>query len=287
MNNVNIPPKRAYHHGNLRAALVQATLRAIAEDGPEGFTLRDVARRAGVSPAAPYRHFKDKDELLAAVAAECAERLGQMVSAAVAEAPPNEPLAQFRQVGIANVAFAVAHPEHFRALNVPGIASRLPEEQQRRLEAWHDDQRRALAAAQEAGVIAKIPLDDLVLAAAALVHGLSHMIVEGQLGEVSPARARELAIAATGVFGVGLMPRPDTAAPLADPAACPRPPAEAPAAARADEAEPPPTEPEPPPAEPEPPLPKLTPKPASKPAPKPGPTARAPRKGMRAVRPRS
>lgn len=206
MNNVNIP-KRAYHHGNLRDALIQATLRAIAEDGPEGFTLRDVARRAGVSPAAPYRHFRDKDELLAAVAAECAEQLGQMVAAAVAEAPPDDPLAQFRQVGIANVEFAVAHPEHFRALNLPGIASHLPEEQQQRLSAWHDAERRALAAAQEAGAIAKIPLDDLVLAAASLVHGLGHLIVEGQLGEVSPARARELAIAVTGVFGVGLLPR--------------------------------------------------------------------------------
>ena len=208
MNNVNIA-KRAYHHGNLRAALVQATLRAIAADGPDGFTLRDVARRAGVSPAAPYRHFKDKDELLAAVAGECSDRLAQMVVAAVAEAPPDDPLAQFRQVGIACVEFAVAHPEHFRALNLPGLAARLPGEQQQKLDAWHDGQRRALAAAQAAGAVANIPLDDLVLAASALVHGLSHLIVEGQLGAVSPARAKELAIAVTGVLGVGLLPRPE------------------------------------------------------------------------------
>ena len=81
MNYVNIR-KRAYHHGNLRAALVEAALHAIAEHGPDGFTLRDVARRAGVSPAAPYRHFQDKDGLFAAVVAECADRLGQMVTAA-------------------------------------------------------------------------------------------------------------------------------------------------------------------------------------------------------------
>jgi AcrR family transcriptional regulator len=206
VNNVNIA-KRAYHHGNLRAALVQATLRAIAEDGPDGFTLRDVARRAGVSPAAPYRHFKDKDELLAAVAGECADRLAQMVVEAVAEAPPDDPLAQLRQLGIAYAEFAVAHPEHFRALNLPGLTARLPGEQQQQLDAWHDGQRRALAAAQAAGAVARIPLDDLVLAASALVHGLGHLIVEGQLGEVSPARARQLAIAVTGVLGVGLLPR--------------------------------------------------------------------------------
>ena len=227
MNNVNIP-RHPYHHGNLRAALVQATLRAIAEDGPDGFTLRDVARRAGVSPAAPYRHFQDKDELLAAVAGECAERLAQMVVAAVAEAPPDDPLAQYRQVGVASVEFAVAHPEHFRALHQPGIASRLPEEQQRHLEAWREGQRRAIAVAQAAGAIAKLPLDDLLLAAGAIVHGLGHMIVEGQLGEVSPARARELAIAVTGVLGVGLLPRAGSDAPPPRSSGGPRPPGKAP-----------------------------------------------------------
>jgi AcrR family transcriptional regulator len=220
VNNVNIP-KRAYHHGNLRPALIHATLRAIAEDGPDGFTLRDVARRAGVSPAAPYRHFRDKDELLAAVAAECAEQLAQMILAAVAEAPPDDPLAQFRQVGIANVEFAVAHPEHFRALNLPGISSRLPEEQQRRIRAWNEGQLRALAAAQQAGAIAPIPLDELMLAAGSLVHGLGHLIVEGQLGEVSPARAKQLAIAVIGVLGVGLLPRAAADLPAPAPAAAP------------------------------------------------------------------
>jgi AcrR family transcriptional regulator len=265
VNNVNIP-KKAYHHGNLRAALIQATLRAIAEDGPDGFTLRDVARRAGVSPAAPYRHFQDKDELLAAVAGECAERLAQMVTAAMAEAPPEDPLAQFRQVGIASVEFAVAHPEHFRALNRPGMAARLPPEQQAQQDAWHERQRVSLAAAQEAGAIARIPLDDLVLAASSLVHGLGHLIVLGQLGEVSPERARELAIAVTGVFGVGLLPREgQEALPWPPPAS-----ASASASTSSSASSSDPSSSSPPP---------------SKPPPKPA-AAKPPRKGQRAVRPR-
>jgi AcrR family transcriptional regulator len=207
VNNVNIT-KRAYHHGNLRAALVKATLRAIAEDGPEGFTLRDVARRAGVSPAAPYRHFQDKDELLAAVAGECADQLGATVQAALAEAC-DDPLDQFRHVGIACVQFAAAHPEHFRALYLPGIAARMPAEQRQRMEAWNIAQRESIAAAQQAGTIAAIPLDELILAANALVHGLGTLIVQGHFGEVSPAKAKQLAIAATGVLGVGLIPRAD------------------------------------------------------------------------------
>lgn len=206
MNNVNITKPRAYHHGNLRAALIKATLRAIAEDGPEGFTLRDVARRAGVSPAAPYRHFQDKDELLAAVAGECAERLGAMMEAAVA-AEPGSALSKFRASGIAYVRFVVAHPEHFRALNVPGIVAKMPEEQRRSWDAWNAGQRETLAAAQRAGVLADIPLDELCLAANALVHGLGHLIVEGQLGDVDAARAEKLAIAVTGVLGTGLAPR--------------------------------------------------------------------------------
>src|SRR2546423_15610177 len=108
--------KRAYHHGNLRPVLVKATLRAIAEDGPEGFTLRDVARRAGVSPAAPYNHFADKDALLAAVAGECVDRLAATIEAAVAEAT-DDALDRFRHVGIAGVPVAAAHPEHFRAMS--------------------------------------------------------------------------------------------------------------------------------------------------------------------------
>jgi len=260
VNNVNIT-KRAYHHGNLRPALLQATLRAIAEDGPDGFTLRDVARRAGVSPAAPYRHFQNKDELLAAVAAECADQYVRMILEAVAQAPADDPLARFRQVGIASVEFAAAHPEHFRAFNLPGILSRLPAEQRDRFAAWNEDQRRALAAAQEAGAIARIPLDDLLLAATSLVHGLGHLIVEGQLGEVSPERARQLAIAVTGALGLGLLPRSGADASLPPPP----PPASAPIQA----------------APPEPPRP-----PAPAQAASPATPKKLPRKGMRNVRPR-
>ena len=60
--------RRGYHHGNLRKALVDAALRLISRDGPNGFSFADAARAAGVSPAAPYRHFKDRDALIAEVA---------------------------------------------------------------------------------------------------------------------------------------------------------------------------------------------------------------------------
>ena len=62
------PPPRGYHHGNLREALINAALDLIAQKGPSGFTFAEAARQAGVSPAAPYRHFRDRDELVADVA---------------------------------------------------------------------------------------------------------------------------------------------------------------------------------------------------------------------------
>src|SRR5260221_568336 len=114
--------KKSYHHGNLRRALLDAGLAAITEDGPERFTLRDVARRAGVSPAAPYRHFADKEALLAAVVAESAARLGEVMQAAVAGT--EDPLDRFRRTGIAYVRFAAERPAHFRAMTNPPAVER-------------------------------------------------------------------------------------------------------------------------------------------------------------------
>jgi AcrR family transcriptional regulator len=209
VNNVNIPTKKAYHHGNLRAALVAAALKEIAKRGPEGFSLREVARRAGVSAPAVYRHFADKDALLGAVAADCAERLGAAIQSAVAEVA-DDPLEQFRATGIAYVRFAVEHPEHFRAMAVPNLFDRMPAEDMQRANALNVEQYAVIRRAQEAGLIAQIPVADIMLAATSLVHGIAHQIVEGRLGKVDVARATELAVAATAVLGAGLAPRSDT-----------------------------------------------------------------------------
>lgn len=189
--------KTAYHHGNLKPALIAAALKEIARQGPDGFSLRGVARRAGVSAPAVYRHFQDKDDLLAAVAAEASQRLTAQVAEAHAAAP-DHPLGKYRATGIAIVRFATANPEHFRVLCLPGLV--------KKNDTYAEDRRQILAA-QKAGLITDAPVDDVMLAANAMVTGLAHLIVEGQLGPVDDARATELAIAVTGVLGVGLVPR--------------------------------------------------------------------------------
>jgi AcrR family transcriptional regulator len=111
----NMTPKRPYHHGNLKAELVEAALGLIAEVGPAAFTLREVARRAGISHNAPYRHFREKDELLAAVAIDGFERLARALAkpARATRAPnPRPALRRFHASGLAYVRFALHSPEH-------------------------------------------------------------------------------------------------------------------------------------------------------------------------------
>src|SRR5690348_18281996 len=104
-------PRRSYHHGNLREALLQGALRVIAEFGPAAFTLREVARRAGVSHNAPYRHFRDKDELLALVATQGFERLTTAMKRYAARGSTAQE--RFRLCGRGYVSFALRWPQHF------------------------------------------------------------------------------------------------------------------------------------------------------------------------------
>ena len=198
--------KRTYHHGNLRAALIAVALKEVARSGPESFSLREVARRAGVSAPAVYRHFADKEALLAAVAAECSERIEAALTAAVAAAGP-DPLERFRATGIAYVQFAVEHPEHFRAISAEWLAPHTPHRQHAASERRLADERAALSRAQADGLIVNVPLDDMMLAAVSITHGLAQLILEGRLGKVDAARAKQLAITVTAMLGIGFAPR--------------------------------------------------------------------------------
>src|ERR1700754_3450754 len=102
-----------YHHGDLKRALTEAALGLVAEKGPKGFTLREVARRAGVSAAAPYRHFADKAQLLAAAATQGFVLLHE----ALAEAGERDDLpTRDLDMGRAYVRWAVAHPDYYQVM---------------------------------------------------------------------------------------------------------------------------------------------------------------------------
>src|SRR5262245_59003880 len=101
--------RRRYHHGDLPAALLQSAGKILEKQGVEGLSLRALTRQAGVSHAAPYRHFRDLESLLAALAAEGFERLGREQRAAASAGG-------LRGMGEAYVRFALAHPQRFRLM---------------------------------------------------------------------------------------------------------------------------------------------------------------------------
>jgi AcrR family transcriptional regulator len=198
-----------YHHRDLRRALLAAALEALPEVGPERLSLRDIARRAGVSAAAPYHHFADKEALVAAVAGECAQLLLGALEEAVAEAGEDQ-RRRFQLTGVAYIRFAVAHPAHFRAMELPGITAQMPRGIRRRFDAFYAEEERRLRAAQARGLLAPLPFDRMILAATSLVHGLAHLVINGAT-EAKPgdvAHALRLARDVTAVFGAGLLPRP-------------------------------------------------------------------------------
>ena len=113
---------RGYHHGNLREALIRAALELIAQKGSAGFTFADAARWAGVSPAAPYRHFRDRDDLLANVALRGFEQFAVMLERAWDEGRP-DPLAALDRMGKAYLEFARSEPAYYSAMFESGIAA--------------------------------------------------------------------------------------------------------------------------------------------------------------------
>jgi AcrR family transcriptional regulator len=110
-----MPPDRPYHHGHLRSAILAAAVDALTESGPARLSLRDLARRAGVSHAAPAHHFGDKAGVLTAVAAEGYDLLADALIAA------QERAGDFLEVGVAYVGFAIDHRAHFEVMFRPDL----------------------------------------------------------------------------------------------------------------------------------------------------------------------
>jgi AcrR family transcriptional regulator len=197
--------KPRYHHGDLRQALIDAALQLISEEGFAALSLREVARRAGVTHAAPYRHFADKEALLGAVAAEGF----RMMTSAMRErmAQEEQLMERLGASGIAYVLFAVAHPAHFRVMFGPHF-TRPPEPS-----LVSDPETNAfgllvgtIEEGQRAGVLREAPTMELALCAWSMVHGLSSLLVDRKL-EQSVAQAggvEALARAQTRVLFAGL-----------------------------------------------------------------------------------
>ena len=113
--------KRGYHHGNLRQALIDAALELITEKGPTGFTLSEAAKQAGVTPAAVYRHFEGRDDLIAEAARQGYEIFADLMQYAYDSGQPSA-LAAFEATGRAYLAFARKYPGHYISMFESGIS---------------------------------------------------------------------------------------------------------------------------------------------------------------------
>lgn len=160
-------PSRPYHHGDLRPALVAAAVEVVGEGGVAAMSVREVARRAGVTHASATYHFGDRAGLLTAVAVDGYRRLGRALADAEAAS------GSFLEVGVAYVRFALAHPAHFEVMFLPRLLRR-------------DDPALAEARAVTARALygtADAGPDDVVagLAAWSLVHGLATLWLDGNV----------------------------------------------------------------------------------------------------------
>jgi AcrR family transcriptional regulator len=170
-----------YHHGALREALVQATESLLDEQGAEAFSLREVARRAGVSPAAPAHHFGDAAGLLTAVAGGGFAELTQALQAADARGGADARAALCAQ-GVAYVRFAMAHPGRFRLMFRQGKLRDLPE-----LHAHADAAFAVLlrGVCRACGVHERGRMDEhhwqALVGLWSLVHGYAHLAIAGKL----------------------------------------------------------------------------------------------------------
>jgi AcrR family transcriptional regulator len=171
--------RKPYHHGNLREALLGAAIRLIAEVGPTAFTLREVARRAGVSHNAPYRHFRDRDDLMAAVAAQGYRELTQAMREAATS--NSDALEQLKSAGLGYVGFALRRPEHFTVMFDAPISQRKHPHSAEAAKLAFGTLADFVKSSQYAGRLPPGDSHQMALLAWTMVHGIAKLAITGRL----------------------------------------------------------------------------------------------------------
>lgn len=174
-------PTKKYHHGDLKNALIQAGIEILSEEGVGGLSLRKVALRAGVSHAAPYAHFADKQALIAAISTEGYRKLCEQLMALRKEHQA-DPQRQLVEAAWVYARFAQTDPGHFRVTFSSAV------EQEKDYPALvqmtgncFEQVVRIVEACQEAGLLRSGPADALAVSVWSIVHGFASLLIEGQI----------------------------------------------------------------------------------------------------------
>lgn len=175
---------RRYHHGSLGTALVAAAIRLVEEGGPEKVSVREAARRAGVSSAAPFRHFPSRAALMTAVAEEAMRRFRAEIDAALAGVASGDPLARLRAIGVAYLRWALRNPAYFAVISTRRLidfdSSASLGRDNAAIRALVEAE---IAAAQRRGLLRVADPALVPVAARALVYGLARMYGDGHFAQ--------------------------------------------------------------------------------------------------------
>jgi len=174
-------PRKNYHHGDLKNALIKAGVEILSKEGIEGLSLRKVAQRAGVSHSAPYSHFPDKQSLIAAISTEGFNQLYAELDAAVV-AYPKDAKKQLQQGALAYVQFALDNVDTFKIM-FSGVLEK-EKEYPAFVDISHKTFQRVVdvvRACQEAGILRSTPAEMMAVAVWGQVHGIVSLALEGQI----------------------------------------------------------------------------------------------------------
>lgn len=200
--------KRGYHHGNLRKALVDAALQLIETKGPSGFTLSEAAKLAGVTPAAVYRHFEGREDLIAEAARQGYEMFADLMQYAYDKGQPSA-LAAFEATGRAYLAFARKHPGHYISMFESGISvNRTPELAVAAQRARDVLEQAATDLSEHIPPDRRPPASMFSAHIWALSHGVVELFARNSPGTQSPFPPEDLLETGIGIYlrGLGLIP---------------------------------------------------------------------------------
>jgi AcrR family transcriptional regulator len=198
---------KTYHHGDLRRVLIAAALELAEEGGADAVSVREAARRAGVSPGAPFRHFPSRNDLMSAVAEEAQRRFRVSIAAAIAGTFADDPLARFRAFGMAYMRWAMTNPAHFEVISSGKYFSH------DQSEALREDNDELIAITEQLlmdalaqGQLRSSDLRVIKIAGRALVYGFARMKIDGHFPRwgVADAEADQMAEAIITLFVDGI-----------------------------------------------------------------------------------
>lgn len=179
------PPRvSGYHHGHLREALIAAAVQLIKEGGPDNVSVREAAKRAGVSAGAPFRHFKNKTALMTAVAEQAMSRFSAEIAEAVASVTTDDPLDRFAAIGVAYLRWATRNPTHFQIVSTRSLIDWEGSASLRRdNEAVRALMEEAMLNASQRNMLRSDDLAHGQIAARAMVYGLGRMFIDGHFAQ--------------------------------------------------------------------------------------------------------